>query len=492
MVRATQESADAIVAKKAVKAAGAKGRRRTEQTNGRTPAERCADRRQSLHNGKRARWTLGSAAVGATRCWANRSEQNVLNERRLEQILTPENLNAAFKAVKANRGSAGIDGIGTDELGKHLKHHGAGIVAKLSEGRYRPAPVKPVPIGKADGGERVLGIPTTVDRVIQQAILQQLTPIFEPTFSDHSYGYRPGRSAHDAVKAGRRHVVEDGCQWVVDIDIEGFFDHLSHDKLMHWVSQEVSDKRVLKLIGSFLRAGVLDDGEVKKSATGTPQGGPLSPLLANIYLTALDKELEKRGIAFVRYADDLTLYVRSERAAERIYEKMQAWIKKHLKLSVNARKSGPRPPDQGSFLGFKILANGKLAASDKAIDRYKAKVREHWDARWSVTLKERLMRWKQYLQGWWNYYRLAEARSRLVRLDSWVRRHMRKYLWQRWHNWKGRRRVLTKLGATGQKLKLAHSSRGAWRVSLPLGVTLTNRWLRQQRFYVLSDFVANG
>lgn len=344
----------------------------------------------------------------------------------MEKVLTSANLNAAYKAVKANKGGAGIDGISTDQLGAHLKQHGDGIVAKLAAGNYRPAPVKPVRIAKANGGQRQLGIPTTVDRVIQQAVLQQLTPVFEATFSDHSYGYRPGRSAHDAVEAGRRYVVEEGHRWVIDIDIQGFFDHLNHDMLMYTVAKQIKDKRLLKLIGSFLRAGVLENGKVTKSATGAPQGGPLSPLLANIYLTRLDRELEKRGIAFVRYADDLTLYVQSERAAERVYANISAWISKHLKLTVNDQKSGPRPPDQGSFLGFVIQRNGKLRASAKAVEKYKAQVRWHWSARRSVPLKERLASWNRYLRGWWNYYRKGEAIWAILRHDSWVRRHMRK------------------------------------------------------------------
>ena len=250
---------------------------------------------------------------------AKEGEQKVLNDRLMEKVLATDNLRCAYHTVKANKGAAGIDGIGTEELASHLRKHWEGIGAKLEEGTYRPAPVRPVEIPKAGGGSRQLGIPTTVDRVIQQAMHQVLDGVFDPGFSAHIYGFRKGRSAHDAVKAARDYVVDEGRSHVIDIDIKAFFDNIDHDILMRMVAEKVRGKRVLKLLGKYLRAGVLENGKVKRGAKGAPQGGPLSPLLGNIYLDALDRELESRGVAFCRYADDVTIYARSARSAERIF-----------------------------------------------------------------------------------------------------------------------------------------------------------------------------
>ena len=268
---------------------------------------------------------------------------NALNDDLLEQVLAVDNLEAAWKAVKANRGAPGIDGIGIGETAAHLRRHWSGIRGKLLAGTYKPAPVRAVRIPKPGGGERGLGIPNTTDRLIQQAVHQKLSPVLEPVFSDRSYGYRPGRSAHDAIREARRYVVEEQRRWVIDIDIEGFFDNLDHDLLMRDLARHVSDKRVLSLIGKYLRAGVLEDGRVSRGAKGAPQGGPLSPLLANLYLDRLDREMESRGLAFVRYADDITVYAKSPRSAARIHARLVGWMEKHLKLRVNREKSGIRP-----------------------------------------------------------------------------------------------------------------------------------------------------
>lgn len=411
----------------------------------------------------------------------------MLNEELMEAVLAPDNLQASYKAVKANKGAAGIDGIGTAELGAHLRTHWEAIRTKLLEESYKPAALKAVRIPKPGGGERKLGIPTTVDRFLQQALLQQLDGIFDPLMSEYSYGFRKGRSAHDAVKQGREFVVEQDCRWVVELDIRSFFDHIDHDILMRMVAQEIRDKRVLKLIGRFLRAGVLEDGKVVRSAKGTPQGGPLSPLLGNIYLDALDKELEARGVNFVRYADDVTIYAGSERSAKRIHASIAKWITKHLKLEVNEEKSGVRPPDEGSFLGFRILPDGKIGLSKKSVERFRARVREHWDARWSVKGRVRRERWQSYLRGWWGYFRLSERQWDWEDLEGWLRRHMRKCIWQQWHNWKGRRNALKRLGLRGRRLKLASSSRGAWRVAMALNRILTNARLRDWGLWVPSD-----
>ena len=303
---------------------------------------------------------------------------NALNDDLLEQVLAVDNLNAAWKAVKANRGAPGIDGIGIDETAAHVRRHWNSIKAKLLAGTYKPAPVRPVRIPKPGGGERGLGIPNTTDRLIQQAVHQKPSPVLEPVFSDRSFGYRPGRSAHDAIRAARRHVVEEQRRWVIDIDIEGFFDNLDHDLPMRDLARHVNDKRVLRLIGKYLRAGVLEDGRVKRGAKGAPQGGPLSPLLANLYLDRLDREMESRGLAFVRYADDITVYAKSPRSAERNYGRLVSWIEKHLKLRINREKSGIRSPEEGGFLGFTIGEDGEIGISAKSVGRYKARVRPFW------------------------------------------------------------------------------------------------------------------
>ncbi len=411
----------------------------------------------------------------------------MLKEDLLEEVLGQSNLRAAYRSVKGNKGAAGVDGIGTEELGEHLGAHWVGIKAKLFEGRYKPSPVRPVRIPKPGGGQRQLGIPTTLDRFIQQAMQQVLSGILDVTFSDSSYAYRPGRNPHDAMRRAQHYVVSEQRRWVIDIDIESFFDNIDHDLLMRDLSQHVGDKRILRLVGRFLRAGVLKDGHVERSAKGTPQGGPLSPLLANLYLDRLDKELEHREVAFVRYADDVTLYARSERSAQRIYDNIVRWIEKHLKLRVNATKSGIRGPDEGSFLGFVIHDDGQIGVSKKSIERYKTQVRTLWDARNGMSGRERVKAWSDYVRGWWNYYRLCEARQWVAGLSGWTRRHMRKFTWQRWHHWKGRLNALKKLGVRGKKLALARSTRGAWRIALALNAILTNARLRSWGMLTPSD-----
>jgi group II intron reverse transcriptase/maturase len=325
--------------------------------------------------------------------------------------------------------------------------------------------------------------------LIQQALHQVLDGVFDPDFSEHSYGFRRHRSAHDAVRAAREFVVEEGRNWVIDIDIKAFSDHIDHDILMRMVAGKVRDKTVLKLIGKYLRAGVLENGKVTRGAKGAPQGGPLSPLLGNIYLDALDKELESRGVAFCRYADDVTIYAGSQRSAERIQESIVRWIEKNLKLEVNREKGGVRPPDEGGFLGFRIEENGRIAMSQKSIEGFKRRVREHWDNRRSVPGREVVKTWQEYLRGWLGYYRLSGRAWDWEDLEGWVRRHMRKWFWLRWHNWKGRRQALIRLGVRGERMRMAHSSRGAWRMAKALNLILTNRWLRDHGFWVPSNLV---
>ena len=414
-----------------------------------------------------------------------------MHEELMEQVVRQENATAAWLAVKRNGGAPGIDGMTTQQLRDHVRKHWETIRAKLLSGTYVPSPVRRVEIPKPNGGVRLLGIPTVLDRWIQQMLLQALQPIFDPTFSAHSFGFRPGKSAHDAVRAAQNYI-QAGKDWVVDMDITKFFDRVNHDILMQRIGQTIRDKRVLRLIGKYLRAGVMIEGVVQSSEEGTPQGGPLSPLLANIYLDALDQELEGRGLAFSRYADDCNIYVSSQRAAERVLASITEWIKKHLRLEVNATKSGVGRAWERKFLGFRINPQGKIEAAPQSVERFKTKVRELWRSCQSQTSVELRDRWRAYVRGWWGYFRLAEERRNLFGLEGWIRRHIRSCFWQRWDNWRGRLRKLRSLGLSGRLLKVAHSSKGAWRIaaSPSLQTALSNAVLRRYGFWMPSDLAS--
>jgi group II intron reverse transcriptase/maturase len=414
-----------------------------------------------------------------------------MHEDLMESVVTQANATVAWAAVKRNAGAPGIDGMTTEQLGDHVRKHWEAIRNKLLAGTYVPSPVRRVEIPKPGEGVRLLGIPTVLDRWIQQMLLQVLQPIFDPTFSAHSFGFRPGRSAHDAVRASQNYV-RAGKDWVVDMDITKFFDRVNHDILMNRIGQTIRDKRVLKLIGRYLRAGVMVEGLVQASEEGTPQGGPLSPLLANIYLDALDQELEGRGLAFSRYADDCNIYVSSRRSAERVLASLTTWIEKHLRLEVNATKSGTGRPWERKFLGFRINPEGKIEAAPTSVERFKTKVRELWRSCQSQTSEKLRDIWRAYVRGWWGYYRLAEDRRSIYRLEGWIRRHIRSCFWQRWHDWRGRLRKLRQLGLSGRLLKVAHSSKGAWRIaaSPSLQTALSNVVLRRHGFWMPSDLAS--
>jgi RNA-directed DNA polymerase len=411
-----------------------------------------------------------------------------MHEDLMEQAVSEGNVHKAQKAVVSNHGAAGIDRMQTTELEAHLKEHWEKIRAKLLVGTYRPTPVRRVEIPKPNGGIRMLGIPTVLDRFVQQLLLQVLTPIFEPTFSEHSYGFRPGRSAHDAVRAAQGYATA-GKDWVVDIDIAKFFDCVHHDILMFRIGQTIRDKRVLKLVGLYLRSGVMVEGVVIRQTEGTPQGGPLSPLLANIYLDPLDKELEKRGHCFARYADDCNIYVGSEATANRLIQSLPEWIEKHLKLKVNASKSGVGRTWERKFLGFRITRERQIEVSPESLTRMKDRVRQLWRGQQSLTSRQLRDQWLSYIRGWWGYYRLAEWRKPLFYWDGWIRRHVRKCFWLRWHCWRGRVRALRRLGIGNPQLKTAHSSRGAWRLagSATLQMALNNSRLRRYGFLMPGD-----
>jgi len=409
-------------------------------------------------------------------------------ESLMEQVVSRENATAAWQAVKRNGGAAGIDRMTTGQLRDHLRAHWESIQAKLLAGTYVPSPVRRVEIPKPNGGTRRLGIPTVQDRWIQQMLLQVLQPIYDPTFSEHSYGFRPGRGAHDAVRAAQNHV-KAGKEWVVDMDITKFFDRVNHDLLMNRIGQTIRDKRVLRLIGNYLRAGAMLEGVVVASEEGTPQGGPLSPLLANIYLDTLDRELEQRGLAFSRYADDCNIYVGSRRAAERVLASITQWLKAELRLEVNASKSGVGQPWERKFLGFRLNRDGEIEAAPQSVARMKDKVRELWRSCQSLSSAELRDRWRAYLQGWWAYYGLAEERRNIFNTESWIRRHIRCCFWQRWHDSRGRLRQLSELGIRGRLLQAARSSSGAWAMAMNgvMHKALNNQTLRRHGFVMPSD-----
>ena len=387
--------------------------------------------------------------------------------RLMEAVCEKANLTKALKRVVANKGSAGVDGMTVKQLPGYLAGHWPTMKEQLLGGTYRPQPVKRVEITKPDGGVRKLGIPTAVDRFIQQAILQVLQERWDGSFSEHSYGFRPGRNGHQAVEAAQRHVGE-GYLCVVDIDLEKFFDRVNHDRLMAAVAERVEDKRLLRLIRALLNAGVMQDGLVRPTEEGTPQGGPLSPLLSNLVLDELDRELERRGHRFVRYADDCNIYVRSERAGLRVMESVEKFINRKLKLKVNRSKSAVARPWERTFLGFTFTANRRLKrrVAVKALARFTQKVRELTKRTRGVSVEATVRRLAEYLRGWGGYYGFCQTPSVLEGLNSWIRRRLRSLQWQQWKRGRRRFAALRRLGV-GKNLaaQTAGSSHGPWRIS---------------------------
>jgi RNA-directed DNA polymerase len=402
------------------------------------------------------------------------TESPAITERLMEEVLERENLKEALKRVKANRGSAGVDGMTVQQLTRYLVKHWPSIRERLLNGTYEPQPVRRVEIPKPDGGGmRKLGIPSALDRFIQQAVMQVLQRQWDPTFSEHSYGFRPKRSARQAVAKAQQFIAE-GYRIVVDFDLEKFFDRVNHDKLMGQVAKRISDKRVLKLIRAFLNAGVMEGGLVSPSVEGTPQGGPLSPLLSNVVLDELDRELEQRGHRFVRYADDCNIYVRTERAGQRVMESVTQFITKQLKLKVNGEKSAVARPQERKFLGFSFTghAEPKRRIASKAVKRFKQRVREITRRRKGAGMKERIEELKRYLTGWRGYFGFCQTPSVLAELDSWVRRRLRCLYWIQWKT--GRRRFdeLYRRGVERQlAAHTAGSNHGPWRMSVSIALS---------------------
>jgi RNA-directed DNA polymerase len=390
-----------------------------------------------------------------------------LTEPTMEAVCNRENLWKALKRVQANKGSPGIDGMTVAKLPGYLEKHWLALRDQLLQGTYQPQPVKRVEIPKPDGGMRKLGIPTVLDRFIQQAVMQVLQGQWDPTFSQHSYGFRPGRSQHQAVAAAQQHIA-DGCRWVVDIDLEKFFDRVNHDRLMAVVAKRVEDKRLRKLIRAFLCAGVMENGLVSPTDEGTPQGGPLSPLLSNLVLDEMDRELEKRGHRFVRYADDCNIYVRSERAGQRVMEGLRTFITRRLKLKVNDAKSAVARPWERKFLGFTFTANRqpKRRVAPKALARFHQKVRELTRRTRGISLQAMVKQLTTYLRGWGSYFGFCQTPSVLKDLNSWIRRRLRCVQWKQWKRGKRRFKELRKLGVSKDlAAKTAGSPHGPWRIS---------------------------
>jgi RNA-directed DNA polymerase len=415
-----------------------------------------------------------------------------LTDRLMELVVDESNIRLAVQKVKSNRGAPGADGISVDDLEAHLSSVWPEVSLLVLEGRYRPSPVLRKVIPKAGGGERALGIPTVRDRVIQQALLQVLEPMLDPTFSPHSYGFRPGRSAHQAVLAARSYI-EEGYDWVVDVDLEKFFDRVNHDVLMNRLARRIGDKRLLRLVRSFLNAGIMADGVKIRSEEGTPQGGPLSPLLANLLLDELDRELESRGLRFARYADDCNVYVRSERAGQRVMASMERFLEVRLRLRVNRAKSAVARPAERRFLGFR-LSRAKhrvhILVHPGSLERFKSKVRELTSRSRGVSASQVVLELSQYLRGWGGYYgRILSSARTLEALDGWCRRRVRQFLWVQWKTRPNRFRQLVRGGVNPKKARSICLSRSKWYPSNsdPVKICLTNARLAKGGLFSLAE-----
>jgi RNA-directed DNA polymerase len=410
----------------------------------------------------------------------------------LEQVLSRENLLAAMKRVESNKGSHGVDGMSVKSLREHIKQNWPTIRKALEEGTYQPSPVRRVEIPKPNGdGVRLLGIPTVVDRLLQQAIAQVLTPLFDPQFSEHSYGFRPNRRGHDAVKKARAYMTK-GYRFVVDLDLAKFFDRVNHDRLMMKLAEKIEDKNVLSLIRKYLQSGVMMNGLIQPTLEGAPQGGPLSPLLSNIVLDELDRELEKRGHYFVRYADDCNIYVKTRKAGERVKASVTEFIETKLKLKVNQAKSAVDRPWKRKFLGFSFSVDKKpkVRVAKQSLQKAKAKIREITSRKKPMKMEERIKELNQYLVGWCGYFALADTTSIFQELDSWIRRRLRMCLWKQWKKPKTKVKRLVSLGVPKDKaFEWGNTRKGYWRIACSpiLHRTLDNQYWKSNGLKSLMD-----
>ena len=412
--------------------------------------------------------------------------------RLLEDVLERNNMLEAMYRVIRNKGSYGIDGMKTDELREHVKKTWATVKTKLIEGKYNPSPVRRVEIPKPDGGVRSLGIPTVQDRMIQQAIAQVLSKLYEPTFSESSFGFRPNRGAKNAIKQSETYINQ-GYKWVIDMDLEKFFDKVNHNILMGKLEKKIKDKRLLKLIRKYLESGVLINGIKVSSEEGTPQGGPLSPLLANIMLDDVDKELEKRGHKFCRYADDCNIYVKSKRAGLRVMDSITRIIENELKLKVNKDKSAVDIVSKRKFLGFSfyfVKGVAKIRIHEKSIKRFKEKVKSITNRNREISMDLRLLKLNDSIKGWINYFGIANAKRKLLELDKWIRRRLRACIWKQWKKIRTRYRNLVKLGIDNWKAwEYANTRKGHWKISGSpiLSKSLHNKYLESIGFVSLTQ-----
>jgi len=414
------------------------------------------------------------------------------NAHLLERILSKSNMQRAWKRVRANKGAPGIDNMSIAEFPDFAREHWNAIRESLSDGSYKPLPVKRVEIPKPSGGMRPLGIPTVTDRLIQQAISQVIVPIFDPGFSDASYGFRPGRSAHDAVYKVRDYIKE-GFRIAVDMDLSKFFDTVKHDVLMHRVARKIKDKRVLKLIGKYLRAGVVVNGRRQVTRKGVPQGGPLSPILANILLDDLDKELEKRGHRFVRYADDFLILLRSLRAGVRVSQSIERFLNRRLKLKINDKKSRVAKTDDMNFLGFTFKGT-KIRWSDEAFHQFKWRIKRLTGRSWFVSMEYRMKKLAQYLRGWMNYFGISEYYRPIPEIDHWLRRRVRMCYWKQWRYVRTRVRNLLKMGThPNVAIPMSFSRKGPWKCARTLATQtgMTNQWLKDQGLLFVKELWVN-
>ena len=402
---------------------------------------------------------------GVSKSTAKRENPDQIESFLMEAMLEKGNMQAAYKRVVKNKGSAGVDNMTTEELSSHLKEKWLQIKSKLLNGSYKPDPVKLVEIPKANGvGMRKLGIPTVVDRLIQQAIHQVLSPVFEKGFSNFSFGFRPNRSAHQAVELAREYVSQQR-RWVVDVDLDKFFDRVNHDILMSRIARKIKDKRILLLIRHYLQSGVMADGLIAIREQGTPQGSPLSPLLSNILLDELDKELEKRGHAFCRYADDCNIYVKSQRAGIRVMESIKLFLERKLKLKINIEKSAVARPWKRKFLGYSITMNfkPKLKPAKTSVNKLKSKLKDKFRKGRGRNLGKFIQELRPILKGWINYFSLSEVKEIFEILDSWIRRKLRCIVWRQKKKWRARKKMLMKRGIDEKRAeKSVLNGRGPW------------------------------
>jgi group II intron reverse transcriptase/maturase len=423
----------------------------------------------------------------------NITDADMSKENLLEEILDRNNMNKAYKRVRSNKGSHGIDGMGVDKLLQYLKETGGQLRQSILDSRYRPNPVRRVEIPKEDGKKRKLGIPTVVDRVVQQAIAQILTPIFEKQFSDNSYGFRPGRSAHDAIRKGQDNI-DQGYKYVVDMDLEKYFDTVNQSKLIEVLSRTIKDGRVISLIHKYLRAGVVIKHSLEETKIGVPQGGPLSPILSNIMLNELDKELEGRGHRFVRYADDLLIFCRSKRSANRTYENILPFIEKKLFLKVNREKTVVDYVGKVKFLGFAFYrkkGEARVRIHPKAIAKMKRRIKELTARSNGMSNDSRIDKLKSYIMGWVNYFKIADMKNLLLDIDEWMRRRIRMVYWKEWKKIRTKFKMLKYLGINEWKAwEFANTRKGYWRISNSpiLSRSLSNQTLENLGFLFLLGY----